>query len=108
MYIRSDWLLSEGSSKKPEYILPDSSSRYLTEEELRTLSKSELRLLRNEFYAKHGRKFLEKELQEYFNKLPWYKGTVEPENFNASVFNEYEAANIKIVLNFEKKMGYVE
>lgn len=62
-----------------------------------------LRLARNEFYARHGRKFTDPELQKYFNKQPWYKGTVEPEDFDESVFNKYEKKNIKKLAEAEKR-----
>ena len=36
----------------------------------------------------------------------WYKGTVEPETFDAdtSVFNEYEVANIQKIADTEGKL----
>lgn len=80
-----------------DYILPDSSSRYLTENEIRALSKDEMRLARNEVYARHGRKFSAEDLQAYFNSKSWYSGTVEPNNFDESVLNEYEKANLDLI-----------
>ncbi len=80
-----------------DYILPESDSRYYTEAELAGLSKAELRIARNEIYARHGRKFDSQDLQEYFDAQPWYKGTVDPGDFSMSVFNEYELANISTI-----------
>ena len=37
-----------------DYILPDSSSRILSDSEVSGLSKEELRLARNEIFARHG------------------------------------------------------
>jgi hypothetical protein len=42
---------------------------------IRNLNKSELRLVRNAIYAKHGYKFNSIDLQEYFSQYDWYKGT---------------------------------
>lgn len=65
---------------------------------------------KNEIYARHGRKFLSTELQEYFNDKSWYQGTVEAEKFSPSVFNKYESDNIQILVKAEEKLrsgGYL-
>ena len=51
------------------YIFPNSDTEYLTKSDLSGMSKSEINLAKNELYARHGRKFKSKELQEYFDKL---------------------------------------
>ena len=45
-------------------------------------------------------------IADYFNSKSWYKGTVEPETFDAdtSVFNEYEVANIQKIADTEGKL----
>ncbi len=47
-------------------------TRLVTASELRALNKSQLLLLYNEGYARHGRGFVTKEIQEYFQSQPWY------------------------------------
>lgn len=90
-----------------QYILPYSNSRYLTEADLRNLSAEELRLARNEIYARHGRLFKDSGLQDYFNSRDWYEGTISPDDFTdayaASVFNEYEMANKDFIAQYEKR-----
>lgn len=90
-----------------EYILPHSNSVYLTEEDLAGLSKEELRIARNEIYARHGRRFKDSELQSYFDSKSWYEGNVLPEDFTdsyaESVFNEYELTNKDFIANYESK-----
>ena len=63
-------------------------------------------LAKNEIYARHGRKFVTQRIADYFNSKSWYKGTVEPETFDAdtSVFNEYEVANIQKIADTEGKL----
>lgn len=51
-------------SQNSEYIIPDSSTRLLTAADLNGLSKNELRLARNEIFARYGRRFKDQELQE--------------------------------------------
>ena len=69
-------------------------------------SSDQLELAKNEIYARHGRKFVTQRIADYFNSKSWYKGTVEPETFDAdtSVFNEYEVANIQKIADTEGKL----
>ncbi len=90
------------SASDGDYILSDSSSRYLTRDELSGLSAEELRLARNEIYARHGRKFDDTELQSYFNGKDWYEGTINPDDFKESMLNEYEKANIETIQALEE------
>ena len=85
-----------------EYILPDSDSRYLTDTDVQRLSAHDLMLARNEIYARHGRKFKDAELQDYFNSKSWYKGTVNSDDFSTNVFNEYEKKNLDLIQKYEK------
>lgn len=50
-----------------EYKCPDSNVRYLTDADLESFSKEDCKIARNEIYARHGRKFNDEFLQEYFN-----------------------------------------
>lgn len=96
----------EAAEERNEYILPDSDTRYLTEDDLQGLSADECRLARNEIFARHGRRFDDAALQAYFDACSWYTGTVAASAFNESVFNEYEAANVTFIREYERKMGY--
>lgn len=85
-----------------EYILPDSDRRYYTEAELSNLTQYELRLARNELYARHGRKFNDAALQAYFDSCSWYRGTIEASAFNdEKAFNVYEKANRDLIKKLE-------
>ena len=77
-----------------DYIIADSHLRYLTKEELSSYTKDQLRLARNEIYARHGRLFNDEALQSYFNSKSWYNGTVSSGSFNANILNEYEKKNL--------------
>ena len=48
------------------------SQQLLTEDDLVGLSKRELRLMRNEIFARHGYIFKSEDLQDYFKKKSWY------------------------------------
>lgn len=86
------------AASEPEdafYFFPDSDSRYLSYEDYKDLSTWELVLARNEIFARHGRRFDDKDIQAYFDGCSWYKGTVSPKSFDSSVFNDYELKNIQ-------------
>lgn len=86
-----------------DYYFADSNSRYLTDEELSRYSSADLELAKNEIYARHGRQFVTDYIAQYFNSKSWYQGTVSPNSFDESVFNEYEAANIQKIVEWEEK-----
>ena len=52
----------------------------------------------NEIYARHHRKFVLKEVQDYFNTKSWYSGTIEAADFDTKVMNAYEGANINLMV----------
>ena len=41
------------------------------------------------------------DLQDYFESKSWYKGTVKPSDFDESVLNKYEKANIDLISSME-------
>ena len=96
------------SGNSTEYILPDSDKRIISRDELTKLNEQQVRMACNELYARHGRKFLDGNIQAYFNSKSWYRGTIEPEAFNEDVFNQYEKSNKDIIVMYEKEMHYNE
>lgn len=87
----------QDETKNSEYILPESDTRYVEQDEIDQLTKNEVRLAINEIYARHGRIFENSELREYFESKDWYDGTIEPEDFDEDVLNQYEKANVKLL-----------
>lgn len=88
------------------YIFAKSDTVLLKKEELQGLSAKECKIARNEIYARHGRKFKDKELQAYFDSCDWYKGTVEPDDFEESDLSETEIANKDLIVAYEEEKGY--
>lgn len=89
-----------------EYILPYSDTELLVEDDLDGLTAAECRIARNEIYARHGRRFNDEELQDYFDNCSWYSGTIEPEDFSESLLKETELKNLRLIQNYESEMGY--
>ena len=94
--------MNSGIDLTAEYIFPTSNSAYLTEADLAGMTKSEIQMAINEIYARHHRKFVLKEVQEHFNSKSWYTGTVEAADFNVNVMNQYEGANINLMVECMK------
>lgn len=88
------------------YIISDSDSRYLTRSDLEGLDANQLRLARNEIYARHGRRFDDSSLQAYFDSQEWYYGSVAPADFSDNMLNDYERKNATAIADYEKEMGY--
>lgn len=96
---------AEEAVDNPQFILPLSDQVYLTREDIEGLSAEELRIARNEIYARHGRLFRDEALQAYFNSCDWYVGSVSADDFSDSVFNEYEMANKDLIVSYEHELG---
>ena len=84
-----------------EYMIPDSASRYLTYMDLVPLSADQLRVARNEIYARHGRTFYDETLQKFFNARSWYKAVYSPDQFPDNLLSEIEYANVILIKNYE-------
>lgn len=89
------------SSEENEYVLPDSAKRKLKKSDLKGLSIEELRIARNEIYARHGRMFDDKKLQKYFDSQSWYDGTVPASEFSEDVLSSVEKKNVAFIRQFE-------
>ncbi len=89
-----------------DYIFPNSDSEYLTKSDIKGMSKSEINLAKNELYARHGRKFKSKELQDYFDSKDWYEGIYTPKQWDKKgdsyFFNNYEIKNRDLLKKHEK------
>lgn len=81
---------------------PYTSYQFLTEEDLRPFDCNELALMRNEIYARHGRRFSNPHLNKYFRAQDWYQ--VDP-HYSDSRLSTLEKANAITIRNYEKKMG---
>lgn len=87
----------EEAPEDPQWIFPDSDTRLLTQADLAGLSDWELKVARNEIYARHGRRFTSARLQAHFDSCSWYEGTVDADQFDETVFNDVERANIALL-----------
>ncbi|HJZ80743.1 MAG TPA: YARHG domain-containing protein [Pyrinomonadaceae bacterium] len=76
-------------------------NKLISEAMLRGLSLHELRLLRNEIYARHGRSFVTMWLQQYFGSQPWYD---PKEDFKDESISGSDKTNIETIVAYENKL----
>ncbi|HEX7333985.1 MAG TPA: YARHG domain-containing protein [Pyrinomonadaceae bacterium] len=76
-------------------------NRSISEQMLQGLSLHELRLIRNEIYARHGRMFRADWLQQYFYFQPWYN---PDENFKDEELSGTDKLNVETIVKYENKI----
>jgi hypothetical protein len=95
------WLSGDVASASP---LEDPSrlDKILTVEELSTLSRRDLRMLRNMIYARRGRAFDSAVVREYFKDAAWYRPN---ESFHEGMLSGVDHKNIRIISSIEDSLG---
>jgi hypothetical protein len=76
-------------------------NKLISEAMLRGLSLHELRLLRNEVYARHGRIFKTMWIQQYFGGQSWYDPN---ENFKDEELSGPDKTNVETIVAYENKL----
>jgi hypothetical protein len=85
-------ILPSSPRTQSDFVFPDSESRVLTPDDLRGLSKDDLRIARNEIFARRGRYFNSPDLTARFSKFSWYV----PNTWNPQL-NPVEQANVALI-----------
>lgn len=84
------------------YVISDSSSRVISTAEIKSLTPWQLKVARNEIYARHGRPFVHKDLSCYFANQNWYIANL---NYSEGLLSVVENKNVATILDFEKATG---
>lgn len=93
---------SEGKvSISTDYVLPNTDVEVIETSDLESLSPWELKVARNEIYARHGRKFVHEDMQCYFDTKDWYTTN---DSFSEADLSSIEIQNISIILDYEKSI----
>lgn len=77
-------------------VFPDSDRRYLTPGDVAGLSLGQLRIARNEIYARRGRAFADPALARYFSQFSWYRP-----RYTEVGLSRVEAANVALLQSYE-------
>ena len=81
---------------------PTQLDRLLRIKELSTLSRRDLRILRNTVYARRGRQFESAVVREYFQGAAWYKPSAA---YHDGLLTEIDSKNIRLVKSMEDSLG---
>jgi hypothetical protein len=90
--------IPENLKSVDKYLTPP--DRLVTAQELQGRSKAELRVMRNEIFARHGRVFQAPDLHDYFFQKPWY---MENPSYSDSLLSAVDNENVRIIQEMEKK-----
>ena len=99
------WVLNTSGRKELGNFIWKYDKEYISEETLSNLTPLELKILRNTFYAKHGRVFYDVSMNECFKKFDWYKSAL---SFKESDLNDIEKENIGRITEYEKKLKDIQ
>ena len=80
-----------------DFIFPDSDRIRLTRDMLSGLSAAQLRIARNEIFARRGRYFRDPALAQYFSRFSWYR----PYGWDVPL-NSVEQANVALIASVER------
>ena len=89
--------VKDEEKQSTDYVLPESNSRKLTNADQVKLAPNELRLARNEIYARHGLVFKSSDLTIYFTSKSWYK----PNPAYGGALNDVEQYNLNLIKSRE-------
>lgn len=90
------------SDDPDSYILPNGGATPLYDSDVSDLSKPQLRLARNEIFARHGYEFKDQDLQDYFDKKSWYTPvTDDEEEIYKDELSQIEKDNIDLIKQYE-------
>lgn len=95
-----------------DYVIATSSSVELTSDDLKDLSRKQLRIAKNEIYARNGYIFTSSDLSSYFNKKDWYKTRIKQSDATSDQNTVYkrmskiEKENIAFMIKYGKSKGW--
>jgi len=100
--IKNDVKVTASSpSSTPAYLFL--SERRISEQDLAGKSALELDIMRNEVFARYGRRFKDPELQSYFSSQPWYKPLYAPDQFPEELLTPIEMQNVTYIREFQNR-----
>lgn len=96
-------ILKENIQRNPDNLYGDyflASTTPLTEDIIRFFSSAELKLIRNEIFARHGYIFADKQIRKYFETKTWYRPVTQDVSNRLS---EIEQLNIEQLKRAERE-----
>ena len=93
-----------------DFMIDDSNVRAITEADLSGMSLAQLRIARNEIFARHGRQFKDTMLNQWFYSKTWYLNIplkYAPDDFDAirpSPLSKLESDNANFIKAYEQNI----
>lgn len=82
---------------------PEASMRYLTAADLNDKSAWQLKVMRNEIFARYGYQFKSRSMQDHFSPQPWYQPKFDDSAYlYKEMLTPIEKDNIKLIQTHEK------
>jgi hypothetical protein len=111
--VKGDWTPFDKKMKGKKYDLvkrqfkydpsvglyPEGSNKLLTEAEVENMMKTDLRMMRNAIYARHGYSFKMKDMRTYFDEKDWYMPMHTDIRSNLT---DIEMKNSELIKRYEK------
>ena len=93
-------VVEPSNPSKDDYL---AGTRRLTYADIAGKSKQELRIMRNEIFARHGYRFGRYDLQSYFERKSWYQPVTENgANLYNNHFSQIERDNVNFLREAEQ------
>jgi V8-like Glu-specific endopeptidase len=84
-------------TRADDYLLANSATQRLSAAQLKKYSKTQLKYMRNEIFARHGYVFSSRQLQQYFEKKSWYQAQDKKVRLSS-----IEQANVNLLRSLEQ------
>lgn len=81
-------------------VIPDSDTRTLTEADVRRMSQDQIQTAINEIYARHGYKFKDQGIFNYFSQFDWYHPITTDQEDAKRQFNSTENYNVELLQKY--------
>lgn len=94
------WDSAAAAPRGPQLLIPDSSTRPVDRARLSGLSAAQLRIARNEIFARHGFVFQSADLRSHFSGFPWYRPVPGQPRLS-----QIEQANVRLIQQEEQARG---
>lgn len=78
---------------------------YLTREDIVDFDADMCYYARNGIFARSGRKFQDKDLQNFFSQYDWYEPAIDPDQFTDAYLNDYQIKNIALIIGYEQSLS---
>ncbi|SEQ73264.1 zinc-ribbon domain-containing protein [Lachnospiraceae bacterium NE2001] len=81
-------------------IIPDSDTRTLTDADVRRMTQDQIQTAINEIYARHGYKFKDQNIFNYFSQFDWYHPITTDQADAKRQFNSTENYNVELLQKY--------